>query len=393
MHRVNSKAEAARPGTYYIADDQLAASPSAGENTAGEELKQFTFIAAVDRNTESPEIRIQSEPTPRGAVSYAFARALEGMADLNNDGRLTRRELITYVREKTRELTERGQEPIFAPLDRFDDVILTLGVPSPGAPGSTQTSQGGASAPVPAKTESAPRQADAGQTAQSSAIRLGVINGPLPSMTSLDQTGAPFVLLRADAGNLDAVWDAATGDVVSSLGDIIARRATPNQIPGVVDRLAAVKRLAALPQIGRARLVLSPDKRTFRNAERTHLKIEGVDGRYPDPRQHFGQRQDSVRLPAPGDDPMVMLSQEGAAKEIGEIVIGAPFGSEVIVAVASRRRLTALEQQLIRNHDQQGARQFVEFLSQLPAADAEISFLSFFTEPDRSFPCTGKFRS
>ena len=75
VHRVNSRAEAARPGTYYIADDQLATSPSAGENTAGEELRQLTFIAAVDRNTESPEIRIQSEPTPRGAVSYAFARA------------------------------------------------------------------------------------------------------------------------------------------------------------------------------------------------------------------------------------------------------------------------------------------------------------------------------
>jgi hypothetical protein len=208
-----------------------------------------------------------------------------------------------------------------------------------------------------------------------------VINGPPPSMTSLDQTGAPFVLLSADEGNLDAVWDTVKGDVVSSLGDIIARRATSRQITGVVDRLAAVKRLAALPQIGRARLVLTPDKRSFRDGERTNLKIEGVDGRYLILANISGDGKIQFVYPLAGDDPMILPSRERAAKDIGEIVIGAPFGSEVIVAVASRRRLTALEQQLIRNHDQQGARQFVDFLSQLSAADAEISFLSFFTEP------------
>jgi hypothetical protein len=111
------------------------------------------------------------------------------------------------------------------------------------------------------------------------------------------------------------------------------------------------------------------------------LKIEGVDGRYLILANISGNGKIQFVYPLRGDEPMVMLSQAGAAKDIGEIVIGPPFGSEVIVAVASRRRLTALEQQLIRNHDQQGARQFVELLSQLPAAEAEISLLSFFTEP------------
>jgi hypothetical protein len=210
---------------------------------------------------------------------------------------------------------------------------------------------------------------------------VGVINGPPPSLSSLDQTGSPFELLSGDAGNLDAVWDATRGDVVSSLGDVIARRAPASELPGVVDRLAAVKRLAALPQVGSARLVLSPDKRTFRSAERTSLKIEGVDGRYLILANISGNGKIQFVYPLTGDDPMIMQSQEGAAKEIGEIVIGAPFGSEVIVAVTSRRRLTALEQQLIRNHDRQGARQFIESLSRLPAGEAEISFLSFFTEP------------
>ena len=86
--------------------------------------------------------------------------------------------------------------------------------------------------------------------------------------------------------------------MVSSLGDIVARRATLAQIPGVVDRLAAVKHLAALPQTGKGRLVLSPDKRTFRNAERTNLKIEGVDGRYLILANISGNGKISVRLSA-----------------------------------------------------------------------------------------------
>jgi hypothetical protein len=379
VHRVNSKAEAGRPGTYYITNDQLEVSPAVGENTAGAELRRFTLIAAVDRNTESPEVRIQSEPTPRGAVSYAFARALEGMADTDHDGRLTRRELITYVRNKTSELTERGQQPTFEPLDRFDDVILTLGTGAPAELAARQPGAGTSSAFVVIAKPDAPPPISV-VSKPSAVIRVGVLNGAVPS-TSSNQTGAAFVLVPSDAGGLDAVWDAKTGDVVSSLGDIIARRTTPAQIPGVVDRLAAVRHLAALPQTGSGRLVLSPDKRTFRNSERTNLKIDGVDGRYLILANISGNGKIQFVYPLRGDDPMVMLPQQGAAKEIGEIVIGPPFGSEVVVAVASRHRLTALEQQLIRNHDQQGARQFIDFLSQLPPGEAEISFLSFFTEP------------
>ena len=43
----------------------------------------------------------------------------------------------------------------------------------------------------------------------SAVIRVGVLNGAVPS-TSSDQTGAAFVLVPSDAEGLDAVWDAKT---------------------------------------------------------------------------------------------------------------------------------------------------------------------------------------
>lgn len=381
VHRVSSKEEAAaRPGAYFIADDQLARGAGAGEVTAPEELKLLTFIAAVDRKTQSPEVKVDNEPTPRGAISYAFARALEGMADADNDGRLSRRELIAFIRGKTHDLTERKQDPVFAPLDRFDDVLLTLG-PQAGSAMTTARlpDAGGGGATTTAFTPARP-VAPAEAVSRSGAFRLGVI-GAMPPTASLGAAGSPFELVRPDAAGLDAVWDATRGDVVSSLGDIVARRVTAREIAGVVDRLAAVRKLAALSGVGQAQFVLAPDKRVFRNGERTNLKLAGVDGRYLIIVNISGNGKMQFVYPLTGDQPLVILPRAGAAKEIGDIAISAPFGSEVMIAITSRRRLTALEQQFVRLHDQQSARQVVELLAQLPPGEAEVSLLSFFTEP------------
>jgi hypothetical protein len=46
------------------------------------------FLAAVDRKTKSPEVSIPGVAGLRGALSYAVARAIEGDADFNADGRM-----------------------------------------------------------------------------------------------------------------------------------------------------------------------------------------------------------------------------------------------------------------------------------------------------------------
>jgi Caspase domain len=369
LRYVSTRAEAsAEAGTYYIPPEQLAlsaAAKGAGEITAAEELHGLTFVAAVDKWTESPEIRVPDEATPRGAVSYAFARAVEGKADLNNDGRITRRELITYIREKTQDLTERGQQPVFAPLERLDDVVLAFGGPTAtSAAAKDQVS----SPPTPAAN---------------AVIRVGVLNGEIPSVESLGSVATPFTLSRVETkgGGPDAVWDAANGDVVSSLGDVIARRVARDQLSGVVDRLAAVRRLALLAQSNSAHLSMSPSKRTYHVNEVAHLQIDGVDGRYLVIANISGNGKIQFVYPIPGDDPMVLLAHGGDSKAIGDIAIKPPFGSEVIVAIASRQRMAALEELLIRRNDQRGAREFVDMLTKMPADAAEITLLSFFTEP------------
>jgi len=45
------------------------------------DFERTSFLAAVDRNTKAPEVRIPGVPGFRGALSYAVARAFEGAAD------------------------------------------------------------------------------------------------------------------------------------------------------------------------------------------------------------------------------------------------------------------------------------------------------------------------
>jgi hypothetical protein len=114
-------------GTYHVPRERLIEPPKGAEATAADALQHMTFLAAVDKWSKTPEIRIAGEATPRGALSYAFARAVQGNADLDGDGRVTRRELIDYMRNTTHALTERKQEPVFAPLARLDEVVYALG--------------------------------------------------------------------------------------------------------------------------------------------------------------------------------------------------------------------------------------------------------------------------
>jgi hypothetical protein len=349
-------------GTYYVGNDPLQAEAAhLPEAPATDELKHLTFLAAVDKWTESPEVMVPPEPTPRGAISYAFARALEGRADFNQDGHITRRELLRYMSDKTRDLTHNQQNPEFTPrgADRLDDVLFELS-PSPN------TKMAAASRGI-ARTQ----------------LKIGVINGAVPAKEATGKTATPFTLTATDGkiSGFDAVWDASNGDVVNWLGDIVARDVEANELGGVADRLAAIQKLQLLAQSASARVELTPNKPVYRAKEIASLRVKGADGRYLIVVNISGDGALQFVYPIQGDEPLVLGEHQGDAKVIGDIYIKPPYGSEAVVAIASKERLKALEVLLIRRQDQPAAREFVDALAQFPPGAADISFLSFVTEP------------
>src|SRR5882757_3686959 len=98
---------------YQIADDGLKPISTSSDAFLSElDFARTTVLAAVNRETKSPEIRIPGIPGFRGALSYAAARALEGLADADNDGKVTLKELFGYVRQVVYQLSDQRQSPV-----------------------------------------------------------------------------------------------------------------------------------------------------------------------------------------------------------------------------------------------------------------------------------------
>ena len=96
--------------SYTLAQDDLKPISTATDAFQSEaSFERTAVLAAVDRTAKAPEVRIPGEPGLRGALSYAVARALEGAADENGDGQVTRDELFRYVRQVTYQLSDQRQ--------------------------------------------------------------------------------------------------------------------------------------------------------------------------------------------------------------------------------------------------------------------------------------------
>ena len=95
--------------TYKLTVDTLKPVTAAESAPSDLDLDQTAFVAAVDRNTKAPEIRIPGVEGLRGALSYAIARAFEGNADADKDGKVTLKELFTNVRQVVYQLSDQRQ--------------------------------------------------------------------------------------------------------------------------------------------------------------------------------------------------------------------------------------------------------------------------------------------
>ena len=189
--------------SYTLAQDDLKPISTAKDAFQSEEgFERTAVLAAVDRAAKAPEVRIPGEPGLRGALSYAVARALEGAADENGDGKITRDELFRYVRQVTYQLSDQRQHIVAsqpAAQDAGSEVLYgrTRAVvlldpterseprpqsPPPSPPPSPPTAAG--PAPSPSKpVASSPRPA---APAQSDPIRLAVLRNQRELLKDLE---------------------------------------------------------------------------------------------------------------------------------------------------------------------------------------------------------------
>jgi hypothetical protein len=267
----------------------------------------ITLLAATPESMPVPEVVINGKP--RGALSWSFARAVEGMADANQDGVVTRNELENYVMATVRMRSESLQTPVFAPLAAraADEVMLALGHES-----------------VQAVSQSA------GQGA----------NRPLPTARDLGFTPVlPLLVTGANIQPEDTVkgafayeWDAKKGIFRTPNGDVAAEHISAYTVNDVVGKFILLDFLKAIASKNPGRVVVSPEKPLHVAGER--IKFDAMGGRYRNMLVFNLANNGEVQYLD-----MVIDGEPSNRTFLKEMQVVAPFGSDHLVTIASNEPL------------------------------------------------------
>jgi uncharacterized caspase-like protein len=210
-----------------------------------------TFLAGVSDERLVPEIEI--EGVARGALSFSFARALEGAADADADGEVTEKELTTFVRTKVQQLTDSQQVPqSFPPVSR---AIAVFKKPV------SDTSQ-------PAQNDPAIEEAIALalKTASASPLTLSYRGGEGPA----DVAGATIV---ADEAEAELVYDVGKRTVEKRVAGVVAEEVAPEGLPGIVAKWRAIAVLKAAAGEGVVAFEVASGPRTYAKGEKLTVAL------------------------------------------------------------------------------------------------------------------------
>lgn len=390
--------------SYRLTGDLLQPVTTAADTHLTElDFDRTEFLAAVDRRTKAPEVSIPGVPGLRGALSYAIARAIEGNADADADGQVTVKELFTNVRQNVYQLSNQRQNivTLTSPARNLDkDVVFEFSRSVSVA--SNTTAPPAAATPTPPPLVAAPQAAPAPTAAAPTAAPKPAATPaatPLPILTlspaaarverpiriaSLDGNAVHFKGLTTPGNtievvrpleNPDIVWDPASRDVIAS-GDVVAYRINKDDLPGIVDRTAAIRLLKQTATNAIQVIKVGPDDSLHRNQSQVQIELSNVAGRALVLFNIAGDGTVQMLYPVGKDQPILSSADFRFPVRVQE-----PFGADQIVAVTSAQRMTELEQVLAQLNRRRAATQVIKMMQRYAPRDARIGSTGLFTAP------------
>jgi hypothetical protein len=313
-----------------------------------------------------------------------MARAIEGQADVNRDGKVTLKELFTNVREIVYQLSDQRQNPVTVSSPSRDiekDVAFTItrGVTIMGAPKTQNTNVASATpnTPPPAPAVEPMPKVELPVASGGSpipAVRIAALDGQGGKLRGLTVLQAPYEVVPPNQ-NPDLVWDPKTGDVIVN-GDVIAFKMDKGDLPSVIDRAAAVRGLKGLVAKAPQAIKLSPnDKRHHSNSE-VSIDIADVSGRALIVFNIAGDGTVQALYPIGSDPPLMRANEHKMPLRVRE-----PFGADQVIAITSKQRMTELEAALKQLNQRRSAVQMLKMVERYAPADARIGSLGLFTAP------------
>ncbi len=376
--------------SYTLLVDELKPVSDQGDPRSELDLDHTAFLAAVDRNTKAPEVRIPGIDGLRGALSYAVARAIEGNADADHDGKVTLKEFFANIRQVVYQLSDQRQNVVtMTSPNRSPDIDVAFGLtrgvtliqgpiegPQPAAPQSSASLPPASASPAAAGIAPIPLPGPNPQFVGgvSAPIRLAALDGKtnyFPSPKSRDST---FQAVQP-TDNPDLIWDPVSHDVIA-WGDVVAYRVDLADLPTVIDRTVAIRALKGIatqsPQVMR----VSPDDRLRHNDQTVNIDLSEVGGRAVVLFNVSGDGTIQMLYPIGYDASPVRLANLRLPLRVRE-----PFGAEQIVAVTSLQRMVDFEKALQLLNRRRASGQVIKSLERYLPADARVGSVGFFTVP------------
>jgi Caspase domain len=332
-----------------ISGDQLPLPPPDVAKLTEDDFDNVTFVAAVAENKLTPEVSIEGKK--RGALSWAFARALEGRADKNGDGEVSEFELIGYMVPAVHALVESQQTPQVLPLRARSVALVTL----------RETSTATAAQPSP----------------EALMLKVAVEGGDGAAFSDL-----PFVEVVADKAQADLVWSVADGSVEHVVGGVVAENVDDASIRGVVSKWAALKWLKQQAALDPAEATLASGNQRYAIGDRVRIEMHGA--KYP----HLtlfnlppdGHVEFFIPDPAKPAEATKDWSREAIREEFK--VDKPPYGAEHMVAIFSEEPLPELHAALSTMTTPQRAEALRPMLEQVLAGKAvQIGVIDVYTGP------------
>lgn len=366
--------------SYRLAFDTLKPVTPATELSSDLDLDHTVFFAAVDRNTKAPEVRVPGISGLRGALSYAIARAFEGSADANHDGKITLKELFANVRQVVYQLSDQRQSivtsaPPSRPVDT--DVILQL---APGAqaqmpPSSSASSVSPAPGAVTATTPSASSAAkDVPSSRTETPVRLAALDGKPDYFSKLTSREASFEVVQP-VDNPDLLWDPSSRDVIA-WGDVIAYQVDLGDLAAVIDRTSAIREFKRISTAAPQPVRIAPNDRQQHNEQKVSIELGDVFAR------------SIVIIDVSGDGTVQMLYPVGADAERAQaatlalpVRVTKPFGAEQIIAITSTEPLAELKKAVGKMNGRRAPGLLVKAMLRYMPSDARVGSIGFFSAP------------
>ena len=358
MHRAIGKQKVRyRKGRFRdIQHDQLKYPAPEMANIGEDDLKHVTFVGATSDDRLTPEITINN--AWRGALSWSFARALEGVADRDGDGYVSQLELLGYIIPAVKTHVENQQSPQIRP---FRAEALKL---FPVSRNNNRVSQFFSAGKF-------------GFTRKGSFDTLRVfVNGA--SGTKLNNIKGVDVV--SDKSSADVVWDNFSGTVSHTVGGLVAENVSKKSAKYVISKWSAIKFLKSKMLQSPVQSSLVRGDHRYKKGEIVEVEVSGIRYPYltlfnlpPDGKVEFF-------LPAPNRPHEAGRDWRNQKYRQKFRVSNPPYGAEHLVSIYSNEVLSGLHAVLANMRKPQSAQGLREALQQsLKGRKYQVGIISLYT--------------